>query len=271
MLLISSLILIWPALHQNSPILTFDSVGYLMSTFLKNPDYFQGRAYPYFLYTVTFGGRISLLSVPFLQSLIACILSFVLFKQVFPKKSFWIFFTLSILGISLLTNASIYLSQISPDFFSMTLFLSFFLLIFYWKKISGVEKAYIIFTAILSAFSHHSNLPILMIFLLTFTAGQLFLKKRTSSGISIMPAWMVLGSLVLVLFISHLGFRDNAFGRGPLYLLSRMIFSGRISEALETARFLYTGGKGGRGRHSDALDHAARGGRVCGDAQRQTG
>ena len=221
--------LLWPALLQKAPIVVFDSVDNLAVPFARGFSNFSRMIYPRFLWLSTFGGSLSIFSALTAQALLVMAPLYVLLKQTRPRINLLRDFLIINLGLCTLSTLPWYLSQISPDFISLVCGLAGFVVIEHWSKLSTIEKIAIAITFLFSAIAHPSNPPILGLALIGYLISNITVFKKNGKAL-IKPTLVFLAVILMISAAQSLLEKTRPIRQSPVFLLSRMIYSGRISQ-----------------------------------------
>lgn len=239
-------LLTWPAIFQNAPTIVFDSPDYLRSAMIPNSSSFHGIFYPRWLLFITAGGRLNIFFVPISQAILCGSILYIFFKRYVGGPFRDVKILIAIACLSFGTSLSWFNSQLSPDFLSLIIPVALSTIIFHWHSLSKIERGWITISLIFSVEAHHSNFPIFILLLILSASYFWLTQKQKKNTLHSRPVIAILICLVAIQTINFSLNNDRSIERGPVYLLSRMIYSGRISETLaERCRI----------KHSALCDH----------------
>ncbi|MDC1221251.1 hypothetical protein N8Z47_01125 [Salibacteraceae bacterium] len=192
--LITTLIVVGPALYNRYPLVYFDSGAYMEMAASLEPSFHRAIGYP--LLMKLSGWMISNWPIVILQGLMVTLLSFRLVQLLTIERQYWNHFLLvSVLSFS--TSLSWYAAQLMPDIFTFLVALTTILIIveskLSWKKMIGYSA--ILFVGLIT---HLSHIPMLLLVILSL----LILKKVTKADVSRQKIGMLAAPLVLAFFFT---------------------------------------------------------------------
>ncbi len=166
--LITSLIVIGPALYNRYPLVYFDSGAYMEMAVSLEPSFHRAIGYP-MLMRIS-GWIISNWPIVLIQGFLVSWLSFRLIK-IFRKNQIYATHFLTITILSFSTSLSWYAAQLMPDIFTYILSLAVALVVFEphftWKK--ALLYGGVIFSSLIT---HLSHLPLLLLVIATLFFGK---------------------------------------------------------------------------------------------------
>ncbi len=183
--LVTSVIVIGPALYNRYPLVYFDSGAYMEMAASLEPSFHRAIGYP-ILMKIS-GWMISNWPIVFIQGLLVSLLTFRLVQLLFEKRHYWFHF-LTITVLSFTTSMSWYAAQLMPDIFTFVLAIST-VLVLLEKSITLKSGVFYGLLISMTLITHLSHIPLLLLVI-----ASLFLFKRFLS-------WSVVKSQFVVLII----------------------------------------------------------------------
>lgn len=162
--LITTLIVISPALFNRYPLVYFDSGAYMEMSINLETSFHRTLGYP-LLMKLT-GWAITNWTIVLLQGFLVSYLLFELIKVFVNTKARLIHFT-SLLCLSFGTGMSWYAAQLMPDIFTLILVLTVAILVLK-KQLSVLQSIVGMALVYISLLTHLSHLPLLFLLLLTW-------------------------------------------------------------------------------------------------------
>jgi hypothetical protein len=216
-ILITGMLLVWPAWYNRYPLVYFDSGAYMEMAVNMDPSFHRAFGYPLLIkYT---GWLISNWPIIVLQGIV---LSWLLFKIVErfikPNNKYQVHFT-SLVLLAFFSPLSWYAAQLMPDIWTLIMILAVTLLMFSER---GGRISLFIYgcIAFIAALTHLSHVPLLLLLLILFFALRWVTSFRTILSVKRLVA---LGCIVVFSATAYATF--NAFhGLGFRMSLASNVF-----------------------------------------------
>lgn len=233
-LILSSFIILFPAIFNGYPLFYSDSAIYIYTSHLfgmlsRNTDlpYLSGMGYALFMRIVTW--RYSLYLVVLAQGLILNILIYYSLTVLIPGKKIFKFHLPIIIILSLCSSMGWTASQLMPDIFTSFMVLSVFLL-YSWNKKSWGIYIFLSIIIIFSILSHLSNISIAIlmvaVLLLLFIVKSSF---RRNLSLFLGKTAIVVALIITSLFILR-GINNKYYNYKGISPTSHIFFVARLME-----------------------------------------
>lgn len=222
--LLTSLIIIAPALYSRYPLVYFDSGAYMEMAVGLDPAFHRSWGYP-LLMRIT-GWLVSNWPVVFVQGLLVSVLLFRVCNAAIQYRRWWAHFAL-VVGLSFASGLSWYAAQLMPDIFTFILILAVIALAIEQRLNAWACSAYaaLIFFSLLT---HLSHVPLLLLLM-----GGIFLMARWTKNKVLRLSrvrWMLLGGPLMAAFITLCTF-NAMHGLGfRLSLASNVFITANLGE-----------------------------------------
>jgi len=242
-ILLSALMLAWPALYNGFPLLYPDSMTYLgdgstvaRAVFLHQlSDYYGMRSFFYSLGILPFHWNISPWPIVALQSLLVAWVLWLVVRTIATRHTISRYLAVVLL-LSLLTGVSWYSAFIMPDILGPLVYLSIYLLVFAPETLSRAEHFALYPIAVWGITSHTTHFMLaagLWLLLVLFAAIERHhIQRRIRSLAEVAVLLAVAAGLQLALH-GYLYGKPSLNGEHPPYLMARILGDGTGRKYLE--------------------------------------
>src|SRR5260221_2190930 len=164
---LAGLLLSWPALYNGYPLLYPDSTDYLASgapvaraIFLHHfDDYYGTRSPIYSLGILPAHWNLTPWPVVFLNGFLAAYVLWLLVRSLLPRYTLTNYLCL-VVALSFLTGVGWFVGLVMPDILGPLLYLSFYLIVFFWETLARAERFALMLLACWAIASHATHLLI---------------------------------------------------------------------------------------------------------------
>ncbi len=235
-LVLAAVLLSWPALFNGYPLLYPDSTDYLANgapvvraIFLHHfADYYGIRCPLYSLGIFPAHWNLTLWPVVFLNGLLTAYVLWLLVRLLLPRHTLTNYLCLVVL-LSFLTTVGWFVGFVMPDILGPLLYLSFYLIVFFWEALARVERFALMLLAGWAITSHATHLLIAGALSLVLIAVLVLQREPVRRWLR--PAGsvaMVIAAAVLAQFAlnGYLHGQPSLNGERPPFLLARVIADG---------------------------------------------
>lgn len=241
-LILSSIIIILPALFNGYPLFYSDSALYIKAAMLfgnVHPDdnipCLSGLGYSFFMRIVTW--KTTLYLVIFAQALILNVLIYLSLKLLFAEKKILHYHLPIIIILSLFSSMGWTASQLMPDIFTSCLLLSVFLF-FSWNKKSLGIYIFLSFIIVLSILSHLSNISIAVLILALLFLIFLIKRSYRINFKLFLRKSLVIIALLFASFLILIGLNKKYYNYAGLSPTSHIFFMARFMDTGFMQEFL---------------------------------
>jgi hypothetical protein len=222
--LVTTLVVIGPALYNRYPLVYFDSGAYMEMAANLLPSYHRALGYP-LLMRLT-GWMISNWPIVILQGFLVSILSFRLVAFFLPVKRYGYHFFL-ILVLSFTTSLSWYAAQLMPDIFTLILVLATVLILLETATSKGWLAFYLV-VIFFSLLTHLSHIPLLLL-VLAAAVGSGYLSDHIDWTLNRKGAIWLTAPIILAFFLTCSYNAASGFGF-KMGLSSNVFITANIGE-----------------------------------------
>ena len=235
--LLTGLIVVIPALMNNSPLVYSDSGTYMRLAFDLEPALDRPIGYSLILRALTW--RATMWTPIFFQGAVTSWLIFEVLRQLFPgRMRLWRVHLVLLVALLLLSSLPWYAAQLMPDVIAGLLGLVVFLL-FFGRALGRVKLVFLWVLLFFFIISHYSFMAMMMGLATTLLLARATPWGRHSMGRSFWKTWTGFAAIIAAGFLFLLGLNDR-YGRGfvmsptsDLFLAAKMCESGVMYEHLK--------------------------------------
>jgi len=241
-LILSSFIILWPAIYNGYPLFYGDSALYIAASNIfgnlsktNELPHTSGIGYALFIRIVTW--RSTLYLVVFAQALILNILIYYTLKVLLPATKIFQFHLPIITLLSFFSSMSWTVNQLMPDIFTSYLVLSVFL--FYsWNKKSRGMYIFLSTIIIISILAHLTNITISAMIIGLLFISFLFMRIYKKDLIIVVRRTLIIIGLLFISLLILVGLNIKYYNYTGLSQTSNIFFIARLMDAGFMPEFL---------------------------------
>ena len=210
-----------------------DAWEYLIKAFFPSSPFIRSIFYSHFIRAVTLGGNLGVMAVIWVQSLISCLMLYLLFKRNSSRKYTNLFYLLCVGILGLVTQWAWFISHIGPHLFGTWLAIGIYLLVFVSNKLSKLEVAFVSFCVILATICHQSFTPIFFAVMIMLSMMDRSFKSIPHFSMKLRRTWMLWVFALFIISSAKLFSQEKSTDNVSFFLFSRMVKTGKVSQILK--------------------------------------